>query len=75
MYSFKLYNEQQNQTIQIGNEINTGILFPFGDIQNSSDQFIDLINHGVNAVRGVSGNTKIILHFAGHENANCFIIM
>jgi len=71
-YLSHIMNEIEPDYIQIGNEINSGILFPFGDILNSSDQFIDLINHGINAVRGVSANTKIILHFAGHENANWF---
>ena len=71
-YLSHIMNEIEPDYIQIGNEINSGILFPFGDILNSSDQFIDLINHGINAVRDVSANTKIILHFAGHENANWF---
>jgi len=71
-YLSHIMNEIEPDYIQIGNEINSGILYPFGDILNSSDQFIDLINHGINAVRGVSANTKIILHFAGHENANWF---
>lgn len=71
-YLSHIMNEIEPDYIQIGNEINSGILFPFGDILNSSDQFIDLINQGINAVRDVSANTKIILHFAGHENANWF---
>jgi len=74
VYSYlnHIMNEIEPDYIQIGNEINSGILFPFGDILNYSDQFIDLINQGINAIRGVSSNTKIILHFAGHENANWF---
>ena len=71
-YLSNIMNEIEPDYIQIGNEINSGILFPFGDILSSSDQFIDLINHGIDAVRSVSANTKIILHFAGHENANWF---
>lgn len=71
-YLSHIMNEIEPDYIQIGNEINSGILFPFGDILNYSDQFIDLINQGINAIRGVSSNTKIILHFAGHENANWF---
>ena len=71
-YLSHIMNEIEPDYIQIGNEINSGILFPFGDILSSSDQFIDLINHGINAIRSVSANTKIILHFAGHENANWF---
>ena len=74
LYSYldQIMNEIEPDYIQIGNEVNTGILFPFGDILNSSDQFIDLINHGINAVRGVSANTEIILHVAGYEDANWF---
>ena len=64
--------EIEPEYIQIGNEINTGILFPHGDIVNNPNQFLELINQGVSAVRGLSSTTKIILHFAGHEASQWF---
>ena len=64
--------EIEPEYIQIGNEINTGILFPHGDIINNPNQFIELINQGVSAVRSSSSETKIILHCAGHEASQWF---
>ena len=71
-YLDQIMNEIEPDYIQIGNEVNTGILFPHGNISNNPNQFIDLINYGINAVRSASANTKIILHFAGHKDANWF---
>jgi arabinogalactan endo-1,4-beta-galactosidase len=57
--------------IQIGNEINNGFLWPQGSYNNLQD-FKNLLARGIQAVRDNSGNTKIILHYAGHENAPYF---
>ena len=64
--------EIEPEYIQIGNEINTGILFPHGDIVNNPNQFLELINQGVSAVRSSSSTTKIILHCAGYEASQWF---
>lgn len=58
--------------IQIGNEINNGILWPFGAMDWSNDttkaesftRFSSLLKAGVSAVRSLSPTTKIILHSA-----------
>ena len=71
-YTSQIMSQIEPDYIQIGNEINTGILFPFGDIQNNSIQFIELLNQGVNAVRSNSNITKIILHFAGYDGSQWF---
>ena len=68
----EIMTEIEPEYIQIGNEINTGILFPHGDIVNNPNQFVELINHGVSAVRSLSSTTKIILHFAGYEASQWF---
>ena len=65
-------NEIEPDYIQIGNEINTGVLFPHGNIENNSDQFIEIINQGISAVRSNSSETKIILHCAGFEASQWF---
>ena len=71
-YTNQIMSQMEPDYIQIGNEINTGILFPSGDIQNNSIQFIELLNQGVNAVRSNSNITKIILHFAGYDGSQWF---
>ena len=71
-YTGQIMNEIDPDYIQIGNEINTGILFPHGNIANNQDQFVELVNVGVSAVRNNSTNAKIILHCAGFESSNWF---
>tara|TARA_B100001287_G_scaffold171851_1_gene144667 strand:+ start:42 stop:1118 length:1077 start_codon:yes stop_codon:yes gene_type:complete len=72
LYTNMIMNEISPDYIQIGNEINTGFLFPYGNIENNSDQFIELLNQGINAVRENSSRTKIILHYAGFESSQWF---
>ena len=45
----QIMSEINPDYIQIGNEINTGILFPHGNIMENQDQFIELVNIGVDA--------------------------
>ena len=71
-YTSQIMNEISPDYIQIGNEINTGILFPHGRIEDNQSQFIELVKQGVNAVRNSSTNTKIILHCAGFESSDWF---
>ena len=71
-HTSQIMSEINPDYIQIGNEINTGILFPHGNIVDNQNQFVELINVGVDAVRNNSTNTKIILHCAGFESSNWF---
>ena len=70
----KMVVEQINpDIIQIGNEINNGFLHPEGNRYSEPSQFLALLNEGIRAVReNASGQTKIMLHFAGHEESNVF---
>lgn len=58
--------------IQIGNEINAGLLHPYGNINTNYANFLDLIQTGVLAVRQHSSDCKIILHFAGLQHSDWF---
>ncbi|WP_366837396.1 glycosyl hydrolase 53 family protein [Lutibacter sp.] len=71
-YTEKVVNEIQPNYIQIGNEINSGLLHPYGNILNNFQNFIELMKMGISAVRTSSNNTKIILHFAGIEGSDWF---
>ena len=71
-YTNQIMNEIAPDYIQIGNEINTGILFPHGNIENNFNQFLQIINQGISAVRSNSNRTKIILHCAGFETSQWF---
>lgn len=71
-YTEKVMTEIQPNYIQIGNEINTGLLHPYGHILNEFEQFIELMDTAIVAVRTNTTDTKIILHFAGIEGSDWF---
>jgi len=71
-YTTKVMREIQPDYIQIGNEINRGFLFPSGNIRQQSQQFQELLQRATEAVRQTNTNTRIIIHFAGHEDADSF---
>ena len=71
-YTEEIMAELQPDFIQIGNEINTGFLHPFGHISNNFQQFRELLSTAILAVRNISSETDIILHFAGIEGSDWF---
>lgn len=70
-YTQKIVNEISPDYIQIGNEINSGLLWPDGNISNLL-QMKALIAEGIKAVRNNSTTTKIMLHYAGYVGADFF---
>ena len=70
--------------VQIGNEINNGFMFPFGEIdwtnentkKNTLDNVAILLNTAINAVKNSSPETKIVLHIGDtalitwHDNSS-----
>ena len=55
--------------VQVGNEINPGMLLPDGSSNNFS-QLAQLINKGYSAVKAVSSSSKVIIHIAeGQDNS------
>jgi len=55
--------------VQVGNEINSGMLWPEGSTSNFS-QLSSLINSGYNAVKAVYPSALVVLHLAnGYDNA------
>ncbi len=57
--------------VQIGNEINGGLLWPNGNISNAATMK-SILNSGIRAVREASTKTKIMLHYAGINGAESF---
>lgn len=70
-YTQKVATEIQPEYIQIGNEINNGLLWPQGST-SSITQMKSLLAEGIAAVRQYSPNSKIIIHHAGFQNATWF---
>lgn len=58
--------------VQIGNEINNGMLWPEGKNEKSFDNLIALLNEGIRAVHESSPLTKIMLHVAEGGNNKLF---
>ncbi|MEN2998552.1 MAG: glycosyl hydrolase 53 family protein [Brevinematia bacterium] len=57
--------------VQIGNEINSGILWPDGSYTNFS-KLAELLASGARAVRDVNSNTLIVMHLANGHDAGLF---
>ncbi|GII77155.1 hypothetical protein Sru01_21370 [Sphaerisporangium rufum] len=57
--------------VQVGNEINDGMLWEDGRSANF-DRLADLLKSGVSAVRAVSGSTRVVLHLAEAANSSLF---
>jgi arabinogalactan endo-1,4-beta-galactosidase len=71
-YTEKVVTELQPDYIQIGNEINSGLLHPYGHIVNNFEQFKELMMTAISAVRAQTNDTQIMLHYAGIEGSNWF---
>lgn len=70
-YTQKIVEQIQPEYIQIGNEINGGFLWPEGRIANLT-QFRQLLQSGIQAVRDHGMQTKIMIHYAGFQQADWF---
>ncbi len=68
-YTAKVMRQIAPDIIQIGNEINSGILHPFGRISDQPQQFKELLSLAIQEVRRIDANCKIMLHNAGLSNA------
>ena len=72
IYTKKVMHQINPDLIQIGNEINSGFLHPYGNINSNSQQFKDLLTTAIQAVRASSSHTEIIIHYAGINGADWF---
>ena len=64
-YTTLLMTENQPDIIQIGNEINSGFLWPQGHLINNESQCLQLLVAASSAIRSQSTTTKIMIHYAG----------
>ncbi len=71
-YTKTVIDEIAPEYIQIGNEINSGLLHPQGNTNTNFQQFKELLESGIAAVRENSNTTQIILHYAGLIGASSF---
>ena len=64
-YTSSILTEIQPDIIQIGNEINNGLLWPQGHLITNESQCLELISIASSTIRNQSPATKIMLHYAG----------
>jgi len=60
------------QYVQVGNEINSGMLWPIGSNSTNFTQLAGLINQGYSAVKAVSPSTQVVIHLATISNLSDF---
>ena len=63
-------NNIEVEWVQIGNEVNTGMLHPYGKVQDTdTGDFESLFNAGCRKVREIYPDAKVILHLSnGHDH-------
>ena len=64
-YTSTIITEINPDIIQIGNEINSGLLWPQGHLINQETQCIALLSTASATIRSKAPNTKIMIHYAG----------
>ena len=66
-------NEIDVEWVQLGNEVNNGMLWPLGKVQGSTaGNFIRLINLGYDIVKDLYPEAKVILHVSNGHDAGLF---
>ncbi len=71
-YTSKIMDQIDPNIIQIGNEINSGFLHPYGEINSNAEAMDSLLSSGIRAVRDHDPDSKIMLHYAGHQGSEWF---
>jgi arabinogalactan endo-1,4-beta-galactosidase len=67
-YTNLIMTQMKPDIFQLGNEINNGLIHPFGNIDSNYGQFLQILQTISSAVRQNSTQTKIMIHYAGIGN-------
>jgi len=74
-YTYQVMTDMKNAGVtptwvQIGNETNSGFMWPLGNTSNGFANVAWLVNSGYNAVKAVSSTTQCIVHLSnGYDNS------
>jgi arabinogalactan endo-1,4-beta-galactosidase len=68
-YTVQVLNEIEPDIIQIGNETNSGFIYPEGNLVNNESGYLELVNTISETIREEAPGTKIMLHYAGIGNS------
>jgi len=70
-YTFRIVSKMKPDYVQVGNEINGGLLWDNGKYNNETG-FYQLLKSGTDAVRAARADCGIVLHYAGYEGSEAF---
>lgn len=70
-YTERVITAIKPEYVSLGNEINAGMLWETGRIENGNSLF-QLLGQAIKATRSASSTTKIIIHYAGLDGAEWF---
>lgn len=70
-YTYRVVAAIRPEVVQIGNEINSGLLWPQGHSYHAA-QMAALLTQGCNAARAAFPATQTMIHFAGQIGAQAF---
>jgi arabinogalactan endo-1,4-beta-galactosidase len=64
-YTSEILSQIDPDIIQIGNETNTGFMYPLGDLLTNEAGYLELVNAISATIRAEAPDTKIMIHYAG----------
>jgi arabinogalactan endo-1,4-beta-galactosidase len=70
-FTFKVVNTLHPEYVQIGNEINHGLMHPYG-LRDGDGEFQRLLDAGIRGAHQADSSCITILHYAGYVNADEF---
>lgn len=70
-FTYRTVKALQPQYVQIGNEINHGLMHPFG-VRDGSGNFQKILQAGINGAHRADSNVITLLHYAGYDGAQNF---
>ncbi len=71
-YTKRVVNLVKPEYVQVGNEINDGMLWEAGRLSTAGNTFFALLKSGIRACRDISPGTRVIVHYAGFDGAASF---
>jgi arabinogalactan endo-1,4-beta-galactosidase len=72
-YTQQVAQAVQPDILQVGNEINAGFLFPFGQITTTDTGFVQLLEAGLRGARTGYPAAQTMIHYAGIAGSRAFL--
>ena len=70
-FTYSIVNAIQPDFVQIGNEINHGLMHPVG-VRDGSGTFQRILTWGLDAAKSANDSVQTFIHYAGYQDADPF---